>query len=400
MQIFLGVIVGFIVLTLLVVAHEFGHFIAAVKSGVKVNEFGVGFPPRAIGWIKKQGKWTKLPKSEWGKPQKSLIISLNWLPIGGFCTMNGESDADTKPHTFGATTFWQKTKILFGGVIANWLIGFIILTILAWTGMPLFLENQFMPASDVRITTKPVVIQKVQSKSPAAKAKLKPNDQILKANRTDIMFSQDLVKFNQKHANQTVKYTIKRGEKIKTLKIKLNPKNHKSKQLLGVTMSQAGQPLMRTTWSAPIVGAVTTAQITKETFKGLGDMVYNLGSGLASQFSTNGTTRSAGRANIKKAGDSVSGPVGIIGVIFPAFTAAGPTNLAFLAALISISLACLNVLPIPALDGGRWLLIAIFRLRGKKLSKETENRIVSRAFVALLVLITLITILDISRFIK
>ena len=96
----------------------------------------------------------------------------------------------------------------------------------------------------------------------------------------------------------------------------------------------------------------------------------------------------------------MSGPVGIIGILFPAFTAAGPTNLAFLTALISVSLACMNVLPIPALDGGRWLLITIYKLRKKKLTKEIEERIVSRAMMVLLVLIAIVTVLDIVRIVN
>ena len=126
-------------------------------------------------------------------------------------------------------------------------------------------------------------------------------------------------------------------------------------------------------------------------------MIGNLVSGVARQFSPDDATREAGRTAIGTAGDSVSGPIGIIGVIFPAFTSAGATNLAFLAALISISLACMNVLPIPALDGGRWLLIALSRLRGKRLSKEMEEKIVSRAFIVLLALFFLIAVLDIIR---
>ena len=126
-------------------------------------------------------------------------------------------------------------------------------------------------------------------------------------------------------------------------------------------------------------------------------MLWNLISGVGSQFSSDATVRETGQEAISSVGDSVSGPVGIIGVLFPAFTAAGPTNLAFLAALISVSLACMNVLPIPALDGGRWLLIAIYKLRKKKLTKETEEKIVSRAFMVLLAIIFIVTILDIIR---
>ena len=129
-------------------------------------------------------------------------------------------------------------------------------------------------------------------------------------------------------------------------------------------------------------------------------MIWNLISGVGSQFSFDASVRESGQEAISSVGDSVSGPVGIIGVLFPSFTAAGPTNLAFLAALISVSLACMNVLPIPALDGGRWLLIAIYKVRKKKLTKETEEKIVSRAMMVLLALIFIVTILDIIRIAK
>lgn len=404
MQIVIGIIVGLLVLTLLVLVHEYGHFRAARRNGVRVNEFGIGFPPRAIGWIKKNGKWVKLPKSEYDKPQKSLILSINWLPIGGFCAMDGESDADTKKGTFGAASFWAKTKILFAGVTMNWLVAFIILTILAWTGMPHFLNNQFTVDTDDHVNIQAVTISTILADSPAQAAGLQPEDQITAVtaeNKTvTITSADDVVAFNNQYAGQTVVYTISRSAQNGTIEIPVKLNTTEAEYLLGVTMSQAGQTLHYATWSAPIVGAATTIQLTGETFRGLGEMLWNLGSGIFSQFSFNDQTREEGRENIGKVGDSVSGPVGIIGMIFPAFTSAGPTNLAFLAALISVSLACMNVLPIPALDGGRWLLMAIFRLRRKKLTQETEARIVSRAFLILIALIVLITILDITRFFR
>ena len=162
----------------------------------------------------------------------------------------------------------------------------------------------------------------------------------------------------------------------------------------------SSQALSYSTWSAPIVGVGLTAQLTGETFKGIGIMIGNLVSGTARLFSPNSEVREEGQEALNEVRDSVSGPVGIIGVLFPAFTSAGPTNLAFLAALISVSLACMNVLPVPALDGGRWLLITIFKLRKKKLTKETEERIVSRAMIVLLALIFIVTILDIVRIVQ
>lgn len=418
MDILVGVIVGLLVLMFLVTAHEFGHFIAARRNGVNVLEFGIGFPPRAIAWVKdpKTGKWRRLPRKEWTKEkatkvvisdgnkdfaQKGMIFSLNWLPIGGFCQMDGESAADTRAGTFGKAGFWAKTKILFAGVAMNWLVAIIIFTILAWTGMPEFLDGQFTVANDTRTDATPVQITSVAENSPAAKAGLAANDYIVAVNGTEVKYTSEITDINTEHAGEEVSYKILRKgaedcncDKDLDLKVTLNPAD--SEYLLGVTMASS-QSLSYSTWSAPIVGIGLTMQLTGETYKGIGIMIGNLISGTARLFSPNSEVREEGQEALSEVKDSVSGPVGIIGVLFPAFTSAGPTNLAFLAALISVSLACMNVLPIPALDGGRWLLIAIYKLRKKKLTKETEEKIVSRAFIVLLALIFIVTILDIIR---
>ena len=332
MDIFIGVVVGLLVLMFLVTAHEFGHFIAARRNGVRVLEFGIGFPPRAIAWVKnpKTKKWSRLKKKEWGKPQEGLIFSLNLLPIGGFCQMDGESDADERAGTFGAASFWKKTKILFAGVTMNWLVSFLILTILAWAGMPEFIPNQFTIDSDTRVVE-----------------------------------STEIVTIT----------TDEEGNEVRT-----------------------PQKIRYSTWSAPIIGAGLTLQMTGETFRGVGELLWNLISGVGRLFSFDASVRESGQEAISAVGDSVSGPVGIIGVLFPMFTSTGLGNLSFLIAIISISLACMNVLPIPALDGGRWLLIAIYKLRRKKLTKDVEEKIVARAFMVLLALMAIVTILDITRF--
>ncbi len=433
MDIFVGVIVGLLVLMFLVTAHEFGHFLAARRNGVNVLEFGIGFPPRIVAWMKdvKTGKWRRLPRSEWKKEkatkvvysdgekrtfaQKGMVFSLNWLPIGGFCQMDGESDADARKGTFGAASFWAKTKILFAGVTMNWLVAIIIFTILAWTGMPEFLDNQFKVVGDTTTESIPVQVTSVAEGSPADKAGIRTDDYILAVDDGGVVYSSDITDYNSAHAGEEVKYTIIRGASADCIKlpeckdenctcndnaeiietiVTLNSAD--AEYLLGVTMASS-QALSYSTWSAPIVGVGLTAQLTGETFKGVGMMLWNLISGVGSQFSPDVSVRESGQEAISSVGDSVSGPVGIIGVLFPAFTSAGPTNLAFLAALISVSLACMNVLPIPALDGGRWLLIAIYKLRKKKLTKETEEKIVSRAFIVLLMLIFIVTILDIVR---
>ncbi len=426
MDIFIGVIVGLIVLMILVVAHEFGHFIASRRNGVNVLEFGIGFPPRAIAWIKdeKTGKWRRLKRSEWDKSnvtkvvgaenkkavkstknreddkkifQKGLIFSLNWLPIGGFCQMDGESAEDERKGTFGNASFWKKTKILFAGVLMNWLVAWIILTILAWVGMPDFLDNQFTIEADTRVDRTPVKIKQIHEDSPAERAGFLANDYILKINGEEVKTGSEVIEKNKENAGKEATYTIRRDVEELELSTTLNPAD--SEYLLGVTM-ESSQALSYSTWSAPIVGAGLTLQVTGETFRGLGELVWNLITGIGKQLSFDGEVRESGREAIETVGDSVTGPVGIIGVLFPSFTASGPANLAFLAAVISISLACMNVLPIPALDGGRWLLIAIYKLRKKRLTKETEEKIVARAFIILLALIVIVTILDITRFFR
>ena len=439
MDIFVGVLVGLLVLMFLVTVHEFGHFLAARKNGVNVLEFGIGFPPRAIEWRKdpKTGKWKRLPRSEWergktSKPvysdandsslaQKGMVFSINWLPIGGFCQMDGESAADERAGTFGKANFWAKTKILFAGVTMNWLIAFIILTILAWTGMPEFLEGQFTIPDDTKRVATPVQITSVAEDSPAAVAGLEAGDYIIAVDGNEFLYSSEIIDYNTAHAGGEVKYKIERTglacdepatcdnpESCQCFKeserrlvyekpVRLNSAD--SEYLLGVTMASS-QAMSYSTWSAPIVGAGLTLQLTGETFKGVGIMLGNLITGTARLFSLDDSVRESGQEALSEVRDSVSGPVGIIGVLFPAFTSAGPANLAFLAALISVSLACMNVLPIPALDGGRWLLIAIYKLRKKTLTKDLEEKIVSRAFVVLLALIFVVTLLDIIRIVR
>lgn len=414
MSVVIGIIVGLLILMLLVTGHEFGHFIAARRNGVDVEEFGIGFPPRAIAWRKVNGKWRRLKKSEWKKmPGKGLVLSLNWLPIGGFCQMKGESDADTEKGSFGASSFRAKTKILFAGVAMNWLMAFVILTVLALFGMPHFLENQFEVEGDTRtVVTQPVTIGEVKSGSPAAKAHLMEGDVVLQmrslgcedescdvpdGERVFIDVPQDLLNFDAKYAGQTVYMTYERNGETGMVEMKLNESSEEFILGAGIT----GNAVYRSTWSAPIVGFMTTVQITGETFKGVGQLLWNLITGVVRQLNFfDQSARESGAEAVKQAGDSVSGPVGIIGVLFPNMLSTGFGNLMFLTALISISLACMNVLPIPALDGGRWLLIFIFKLRKKKLTKEVEEKIVGRAFATLLVIVAVVTVIDILRIIR
>jgi regulator of sigma E protease len=376
----LEIIIGLLVLVFLVVVHELGHAVAARRNGVVVEEFGIGFPPRA-----------------WGRKLKNgVLLSLNWLPLGGFVKLQGEHDAATEKGDYGAATFWQKTKILLAGVMINWLVAAGLLTILAWTGLPKVLPNQFTVAGDTSIDQRPVEVQTLTDKSPAQAAGLKVGDGILRFAGEPVNDTRALVTAAKANAGKTVEIIYSRGGVEYTTKATLKAANTQGEGFLGVGPVQ--RTLTHSTWSAPIVGVVTTLQFTGATFQGLGDLVANLFSGLAFQLSPDSAVRETGGQNLAMAGASVAGPIGVLGVIFPAAERAGVTQLVLLTAIISLSLAVMNTLPVPALDGGRWFVTAIFKLLQKPLTKEREEKIQATGFMILMLLILIVTIADVRKF--
>lgn len=373
----IGILIGLIVLIILVVIHEMAHGWVATRNGVVVKEFGVGLPPRA---------WKK-------KLKNGILFTLNWLPVGGFVRMKGEYDAADKKGDYGAASFWQKTRILLAGVTANWLFAVLILTILALVGMPKVLPNQFEFAGDSVTETKPVVITSLTKNYPAEKAGLKSGDSIVKFADIDVPTTEKLMDLISKNKNKEIAVAYSRGGIQSTANVTLG------ESLSGGTLGAGlGQSVTtRSTWSAPIVGVVTTAQFTAETFSGLGGMVGNLFTGLISQLSPDKTVRDQASTNLKNVSESVAGPIGILGTIFPAASSAGPVSILFLTAIISLTLAVMNVLPIPALDGGRWFTMALFKASKKSLTYEREEKIQTIGFYILMGLIILVTVTDVAK---
>jgi regulator of sigma E protease len=383
MQLVFGIIIGLIVLIVLVVLHELGHAIAAKRSGVNVEEFGVGFPPRAWKTPIKHGFL------------KGTLFSLNWLPLGGFVRLQGEHDAATKKGDYGAATFWQKTKILFAGVVVNWVIAVVILSVLAVVGLPKILPDQFSIPTDTTTISQPVELGSLVAGYPAAEAGLKSGDKIISFAGQPVDTTQELVDVSLAHKGQSVPVVYERDGQQNIATVKLRNANS---AVFGSTLGQ--EQRIKATWSAPIVGVVTTAQFTWVTLQGLGHLLADLGSGLFLQLSTNEATRQQGSANLGEAGSSVAGPIGILGTIFPAASAAGPTQVFFLAAIISLTLAVMNILPIPALDGGSWFLMALFRILKKPLTKEREEKIKGTGFLILMALVVLVTVGDVTKLFK
>ena len=371
-----GIIVGLVVLVALVVLHELGHAIVARRNGVVVEEFGIGFPPKA---------WAK-------KLKNGVVFTLNWLPLGGFVKLQGEHDAATKKGDYGAATFWQKTKILFAGVVINWLTAVILLTILAIVGLPKIIPNQFTVPGDTTIVSTPVQLGSLTDGYPAEKAGLQSGDKIVSFAGEPIESTQELIDVSKANKGNTVAVVYQRDGRESTTEVALR---NADSAVFGATLGQ--QDSIKATWSAPIVGVVTTAQFTWVTLQGLGDLASNFFMGLVGQLSTNQATREQATEKLDTAGASVAGPVGILGVIFPAASEAGLTQVIFLAAIISLTLAVMNALPIPALDGGRWFVTALYKVLKKPLTKEAEERIHGTGFMVLMLLIVVITVADVLK---
>ena len=383
MELLFGIIVGIVILIILVVVHELGHGVVARRNGVVVEEFGVGFPPRAWG--------RKVKKSILGK---NVLFSINWLPLGGFVKLQGENDAASKKGDYGAASYWAKTRILLAGVAVNWVVAALIFTVLAWTGLPKIpaIDNQFSVASDTTIEKKPVRIMGLVEGYPAEKSGFKVYDDVLKFNGRAVESTQQLIDLTAKHRGETVTITSARAGVEQTQQVTLRDGETGN---FGAQLNQ--QERIKATWSAPIVGVVTTGQFTWETFKGLGKLLGDLTTGLVSQLSTNESTRKQGGEQLQTAEDSVAGPIAIVGMIFPSAAEAGLTELLFITAVISLALTVMNILPIPAFDGGRWFLMTLYRLRKKELTKETEEKIVGISFMILMGLVVLVTIADVKK---
>lgn len=374
MSVFL-LILGLVLFVALVVVHEFGHFIMARRNKVDVEEFGIGFPPKAKTLTKKNG----------------TEYTLNWLPLGGFVRLKGEHDADKSKGSYGAASLWAKTKIIGAGVVMNLLVAILMFTLLAIIGMPKLIDNQFTIKSDTKIVKNDVLVGAVEENSPASKANLQPRDQIISIgtnldNSKLISSAESFPSVTKEFAGQEVEVTFERNGNTKTAKTTLRSSQEVEdsqntddpKGYLGVLPTEL--TLQRSTWSAPIVGVGIAKQFTELTFKGLGSVVVGLFQG-----------------DTQKASSQVSGPVGVF-VLIKEGSKLGAQFILMIIAVISLTLAIMNVLPIPALDGGRLFVTYVYRILRKPLTAKAEDLIHGLGFVALMLLFVLITFVDIKRF--
>ncbi len=385
--------IGILLFIGLVLIHEFGHLLAARRNGVIVEEYGLGFPPRVKGKKLKSG----------------MILSLNWLPLGGFVKLKGEHDADREKGSFGAASYRAKVKILLAGIGMNLLVGFLMLTLLAVIGLPKLIskdtvgEDQFTVASHEHTVSSQTMIYYVEPDSPAAKAGLTQRDLIKSisngAQTYAISNSSDLRPATSALAGQTVTIVVKRGgqdlTKTATLltkaEVDASQNTDNPKAYLGVAPTSL--EVARYGIAAPVVALGFTKQLTVLTAKGLGHAVQGLGSTIAGLVTRNHEARENGQTT---ASAEVGGPLAIGKAIWNSGNLGVNFMLMFIA-IISLSLALINLLPIPALDGGRLFLISIAKFSGRPLSAGLEELINGIGMAFILILVVLITIVDVQR---
>jgi len=365
----------------LVLIHEWGHFIMARRGGVEVEEFGLGFPPRA-----------KILKKHNG-----TIYSLNWLPLGGFVKLKGEHDIDTEPGTFGAAPTKTKVKIMLAGVVMNLLTALVLFTLVALIGMPKILDNQTTIASDTKVISSPenvgvIKINQIVANTPAENAGLSKDDQIISIGGTQIDKVEKVSEATSANAGKSTTVVVSRNGETITKEITLN----QTSPYLGVGpySAQTGLEIRRSTWSAPLVAVGVSRDFTIATLKGLGNALSGLGSAIVGLVTGNKEARQNGQT---EASAQVSGPVGIFAVLYE-ISKQGIGLVLFIIGLISLTLAIMNALPIPALDGGRLFVMLFYRLIKKPLVPEVEERIHGTGFAVLMILFVLITIVDVRRF--
>jgi regulator of sigma E protease len=383
------VALGIILFLALVVLHELGHFWVARRNGVQPEEFGIFFPPRL-----------------WHKKMKSgFELSINLLPLGGFVKLKGEHDNDTEPGTFGAASNWAKTKIMLAGVFINFLTAIVLFTILALVGMPKLIGNQFTVASDTKVVRHDTYITYVDAGSPASKAGLQVTDKLLSIvgqnGKSAELNAEKLPDITKQFAGQEVTVRYERGGKVNQTKtvlrtvetVEASKKAGNPIGYLGVV--PLGYTVQRSTWSAPVVAFGLSGQITVMTAQGLWHAVQGLGGIIAGFVTGNHVAREQAQT---EASSQVSGPVGIFFVLKTG-SVLGLAYILMIIAILSLTLAIMNVLPIPALDGGRLYLMLASRLTKKKrLTEKMEETIVGWSFILLIGLIILITIVDVRRF--
>ncbi len=356
----MNIIIFIIILLVLVVSHEFGHFIVAKKNGIRVDEFAFGMGPKIFSWRKGE-----------------TLYRINIFPIGGYVKIFGENpdeesiNGKDKNRSFVSKPKYVQAMVLFAGVAMNFLVAWLLLSVGFMSGLPSSVSNA--PQGSV-IIDRQVVIVNVSKGSPAELSGLQVGDKIkhLSYNKdtTEVPSIESLRYFIKKHLNDDIVIDFERAGEMK--QTSLVP----DKGTIGIGMDVIGR-LKLPIHKALYQGLKLTGQITYSTAIGFYDLI---------------SSSLVGKGNLA----AMTGPVGIVGEVGNALSFGFIYLLSF-TALISINLAVINLIPFPALDGGRLLFLLIEKIKGSRIKPEIGNLVNLIGFGLLMILMVVITYQDIVK---
>ncbi len=355
----ISILIVFFTLIALAIIHEFGHFIIAKKFGVPVEEFGIGYPPRIFG--KKMGQ---------------TLYSLNLLPFGAFVKIYGEKEGLEDSNSFQGKSVGQRALITLGGVLSFWIVGIVLLSIIFATGAPTVISDT-VEAEDARIQ-----VVSVASGSPAETAGIEMGDTIKEFSIFNSQFSITKIKqiqeLTEEYGGEKVSLTIERGKENFEIDIVPRAEAPEGEGAMGIALVRTitkAYPL----YLAPLKGTKACIDLTSQIVHSLGSIFGNLfqGKGLPP-------------------GVELVGPIGV-GSLMNQAIQTGPVYYLQFVAIIAIHLAVFNLLPIPAVDGGKLLFLGIEKIKGSPINVKTEGRINAFFFILLIIMIFFVTARDIIR---
>lgn len=371
------IVLFIIILGMLVLVHECGHFFVARRNGIRVDEFGLGLPPRMVGIQKQNGIYRLV----WGRrgaldkaSEQGTIYSINWLPLGGFVRIHGEdgSHSDEK-DSFSAKSIGKRIAVLVSGVGMNVIAAVVLFSAMFMVGTrSLVTEDQIARAGVSNVW---VQVVEVLPESPADKAGIKPGDRIGRIDGNEVYSIETVRSYMARHEGQSVAVLVETlGEEGKTVMVA-------PEKIAGNDAAVMGVGLVTTAVvKYPLPFAMV--QAAKETATAAGLIFFAVGSWVSSLWQDTPPVV------------DVAGPVGIALMTGDAVRMGLASVLQF-AGILSINLAVINILPFPALDGGRALFLVIEKIRGKAVNRRIETALHNVGFIFLIGLIVVVTVRDI-----
>ncbi|MEX0781146.1 MAG: M50 family metallopeptidase [Dehalococcoidia bacterium] len=371
----------------LVVIHEFGHFVAAKAFGVKVLEFGIGFPPKAVTYLRK------------GETE----YTLNWLPIGGFVRLLGEEDP-SDPRSLAAQSQWKRLTIIYAGVVMNLVLAIVLLAV------------GYMVPREVNLSGAQVT--SVMEDSPAAAAVvtgemqdgsvpqqgLKAGDRVLEVEGREVRNTSEMIYANRLNLGETQEWIISRGGSLLTAEVYARWHPPAGQGPTGITV---GAPSICSDIDAdgnPINCQLLYPFTESEKFwpwEAFPKGAASLKDSLVLTYNEIRVRWGGGGGAATSDEPAFTGPVGIASQTGELIDEAGWRPIIELSALLSLNLAIFNALPIPMLDGGRAAIVFVeIARRGKRIAPEKEALIHLTGFALLMASVLVVTFFDIQRLVS